>query len=167
MLENLLSIRIVARQDQRDRAEEMANTLNCPIVWDEYGDSWDTTKRILLELSRENGEFVLILRPDSVICDNFIEEVQKLIIRTYHYRTIYQLRSHKSYQQEENYITTNDFTDDAPTIIPRNLIQTAIRYGNQSFHAGGDKKIQLFCLRYGIPVTYPNPSLCESTNLYE
>jgi len=172
MLENLLSIRVLSSPQNRERAEELAKTLNCSIVWCETDDDWVNTRKALTELSNDRGEFGLFIRDDTVLCENFVEEVQKLIIRTYHYRTIYQLHTNGSekvfspsdieFGKDKNYIFTRDFTDGSPTIVPRILIKDIVRYGNQSFYVGGDTKMRTFLLRYAIPITYPYPELCET-----
>lgn len=169
MLENLLSIRILARPKDKERAEELAERLNGSIVWYEEDSQWSDVRRAWMELAQDNGEFGLVIRDDAILCDNFIEEVQKLIIRTHHYRTVYQLcinDNHKKFTKQDiefskdvNYVFGREYNDTSATIIPKALILDIVRYGNQSFYVGDEMKIKTFLLRYAIPVTYPYPEL--------
>lgn len=169
MIENLLSIRILAHPNNKEWAEEMASRLDCSVVWRDGDDNWTNARRAWMELSEDGKEFSLLIQDNSILCDNFIEEVQKLIIRTYHYRTIYQLNV-QDYQkkfnqkdisigQDRNYLFSHELDDISAVIIPSRLIKDIVRYGNQSFYVGDEMKIKTFILRYTIPVTCPYPSL--------
>lgn len=161
----------MAHPKRKEWAEELAKTLNCSIVWDERNDIWDTARRAWLELSNDECEFGVVIQDDAILCDNFIEEVHKLVIKTYHYRTIYQLyingdiriftKEAIEFGRERNYIFSRELAGGVATVIPRSMIKDIIHYGNQSFYPGDDTKIKMFCLRYGIPVTYPFPSLVD------
>lgn len=75
----LLSIVIMAHPRRRDMAEEVAKMLECPIVWDEKNNLWDTCSRAWKHGASIGSEWVLILQDDVIPTSDFRAKVETFI----------------------------------------------------------------------------------------
>lgn len=75
----LLAIVIMAHPKRRTMAENLAKTLECPIVWDEKNHLWDTCSRAWKHGAAIGSEWVLVLQDDAIPTSDFRAKAEAFI----------------------------------------------------------------------------------------
>src|SRR5690606_13738395 len=73
-----VSIVVMAHPKRKEWAEDLADQLDCPIIWDEKNVMWDTGRRALLAGLDMGGTHHLVIQDDCILSDGLLEVLPEL-----------------------------------------------------------------------------------------
>lgn len=74
----MISVVVMAHEKRRKWAEELAAKLDCPIVWDEKNEVWDTARRAWLAYD-PNATHHIVIQDDAIVADDLVAGCAGLI----------------------------------------------------------------------------------------
>jgi hypothetical protein len=74
-----LSVVVMAHPERGELARRLSRTLGgARVVWDRYGDRWDTGRRAMLAFEEES-DWHLVVQDDAILCLGFLDQVRKAL----------------------------------------------------------------------------------------
>lgn len=73
-----VSIVVMAHPKRKEWAEDLADQLDCPIIWDEKNVMWDTGRRALLAGIDMGGTHHLVIQDDCILSEGLLEVLPEL-----------------------------------------------------------------------------------------
>lgn len=65
-----VSYAVMAHEERRDQAVALGAELGCDVIWDRFGDRWDTGQRALLAYEPD-ADWHVVVQDDAVLCRKF------------------------------------------------------------------------------------------------
>ena len=72
-----VSVAVMAHQKRRQWAEQLAEQLGCPVVWDRRSNVWDTARRAWLA-HNPNATHHLVIQDDAIVCDDLRVQAERI-----------------------------------------------------------------------------------------
>lgn len=165
-----ISIRIMAHPKRREWAEELSEKLECPIIWDEKNNVWDTCRRSWLSALEEDSDYCLVIQDDAVLCTNFDEKLIELLFDNQF--PAYQLYygNDKRKKLKDSIIKGFKWGEmmwGVAIMLRTELVGEMIRFGDSHPAWQDDVKIKHFLRSKGIKTAFPVPGLVDHRPISE
>lgn len=174
-----VSVTVMAHPDRERFIPELLRRLDRPaeVIWDRYGDRWDTGRRAMLAYDREATHH-LVIQDDALVCNDLVAGVERALehvpakagvptplclyagrirpFRTYVERLVDRAR------ESTSWLTMAQLHWGVGIVLPTSLIEDCIAWGDgRSDIANYDKRISRYLDSQRITVWYPWPSLVD------
>ena len=140
------------------------------VVWDQINNRWDTGRRSLLAYDATKTHH-MVIQDDAVVCRDLPAGVEKALAETPHqsimglylgrtksWKPIW-LRAQRT-QPALRWIRMNELMWGVGVVVPTAWIDQIVEIGDQFEEIPNyDSRISAACMKLGLPVYYPWPSL--------
>ena len=155
---------IMAHEKRRELAEQLAEELNCDIIWDRKNNVWDTRKRCLKHHIKSKKDIGITIQDDCTLAPNF-KELAETFIRekygNYAYNFFYMKGRHAQEElfanQEQGYVKKKFFINEIAFGIPTSVMPEIIEHCKDT---DSDSLLARWITK-NLTTYYPLPSLAD------
>ena len=167
-----LSIAIMAHPKREAYIPTLRTKIGRPVrvTWDRINDRWDTGRRSLLAYDSSKSHH-MVIQDDAVVCRDLPAGVERALRftprdsilglylgRTKAWRPVW-VRAQRV-QPDLSWVRMQELMWGVGVVIPTRLIDEIVEIGDQYPEiANYDSRISAACMKLGLPVWYPWPSL--------
>lgn len=163
----------MAHPKRRQLAEDLADRLNCDVVYDERNNEWDTGRRALLAFDPEATHH-LVLQDDAVVCEGLtlgLEEALRFVPkrspvslyvgRRRPHSNLLPEATRKADELGASWLVMRDLNWGVGVCIPTSVIPEVVTEADQMTCPEYDVRVSAYFARRGTPVYYTWPSLVD------
>ena len=168
----MISTVVMAHERRKEQAEDLAEVLDCEIVWDKINSRWETGKRSLLAFD-PSADWHLVVQDDVILCSEFLEGVHAALSAAPEVPVSFytgKVRPHGAQiaeaVQRANQLGTRWLSMPGPLwgpalAIPASHIEQLVEYADRLNVPNYDLRIGRFYQREGLNCWYSLPSLVD------
>jgi hypothetical protein len=166
-----VSVAVMAHPSRRAWAVDLAEHLDCEVVWDRYNNVWDTARRAWLS-HHPNATHHLVVQDDAVLCRNLraaLPEIVKwrpnslisLIAIKSKLSQADRSRHDRAVESGERWFSAKAGLPGCALMLPVPDIAPMVMWGDVLKSPHDDVKISAFYRSQGKPAHYVVPSLVQ------